>query len=180
MTENENYEYAYFGGGCFWCIEATFEGLEGVSSVISGYAGGNKETANYQSVSSGMTQHAEICKIQYDPKIISYETLLKVFFLAHDPTTLNRQGNDIGLQYRSVIFFKKKIEQQIVYQYIKKLYEDSIYTNIQTEITHLNEFYPAETYHQNYFQSNKKQPYCTLVIEPKIQKLRKKLRKYYR
>lgn len=180
MTENTNFKYAYFGGGCFWCIEAAFADLDGVEDVISGYSGGTQETANYQSVSTGKTKHAEICKIQYNPTLISYETLLEVFFLSHNPTTLNRQGNDIGPQYRSIILYQNSSEKELINNHITQLKKDSVYTNIVTEITPFNNFYVAEKYHQNYFKLNPNQPYCNLIIKPKIQHLRKKLKKYYK
>ena len=179
MTNESSIEYAYFGGGCFWCIEASFDGLKGVSKVTSGYSGGSKQNANYKAVSSGTTKHAEICEIKYNPKEISYETLLKVFFLAHDPTTLNKQGNDIGPQYRSIIFYSNNNEKEKALSYMRQLHDKNIYNHIVTEIQPLIKFYPAEQYHQDYFKFNSSQPYCAIVIEPKIQKLKKKLKKYY-
>ena len=179
MTNETNIEYAYFGGGCFWCIEAAFEELKGVSQVTSGYAGGSKSNANYKSVSSGTTKHTEICEIKYNPKQISYETLLEIFFLAHDPTTLNKQGNDIGPQYKSIVFYSNREEKETAFNYIIQLENRKIYTHIVTELQPLMEFYPAEKYHQDYFKLNPRQPYCALIIEPKIQKLRKELKKYY-
>ena len=179
MREKTNIKYAYFGGGCFWCVEATFKELKGVISVISGYSGGEKETANYKDVSSGKTKHAEICQIKYDPKIISFDTLLTVFFLSHDPTTLNRQGNDIGSQYRSIIFYLNDDESEKCIKHIKNLENNKIYENIVTEIKIFKKFYRAENYHKNYFESNPNQTYCSLIIAPKIKKLRKKLNKYY-
>lgn len=179
MENPEQTNYAYFGGGCFWCIEAAFENLNGVINVTSGYSGGEKSTANYNDVSSGTTKHAEICKIEYNPNIITFNTLLEVFFLAHDPTTLNRQGNDIGPHYRSIIFYCNTTQKQNSENYIKKLEALKIYTNIITEIVPLTDFYPAEDYHQNYFTLNPNQAYCTFVINPKIKKLKNKLKKYY-
>ena len=179
MTNESSIEYAYFGGGCFWCIEASFDGLKGVSKVTSGYSGGSKQNANYKAVSSGTTKHAEICEIKYNPKEISYETLLKVFFLAHDPTTLNKQGNDIGPQYRSIIFYSNNTEKEKALSYMEKLQDKNIYNHIVTELQPLVKFYSAEQYHQDYFQFNSNQPYCAIIIEPKIQKLKKELKKYY-
>ncbi len=179
MTNESSIEYAYFGGGCFWCIEASFDGLKGVSKVTSGYSGGSKQNAHYKAVSSGTTKHAEICKIRYNPKEISYETLLKVFFLAHDPTTLNKQGNDIGPQYRSIIFYSNNTEKEKALSYMEKLQDKNIYNHIVTELQPLVKFYSAEQYHQDYFQFNSTQPYCAIIIEPKIQKLKKELKKYY-
>ena len=180
LNQNSKTKTAYFGGGCFWCIEAIFENINGVISVKSGYSGGLQETANYKDVCSGKTKHAEICQIQYDPKKISYDILLEIFFLAHDPTTLNRQGNDIGPQYRSIIFFSSQEESNKAKEYIDLLEKNNIYTNIQTEVAPLIKFYIAEDNHQNYFNLNPNQAYCSLVINPKIQKLRKQLKNYYK
>jgi peptide-methionine (S)-S-oxide reductase len=179
MTHETKMDYAYFGGGCFWCIEAIFESLNGVQEVISGYSGGDEKTANYENVSSGKTRHAEICRIKYNPSIISFDILLEVFFLAHDPTTLNSQGNDIGPQYRSIIFYQNKKEKEKAENYINELELKEVYVNIKTTLTLFEQFYEAENYHQNYFNSNPTQPYCSFVINPKVQKLRKKLNKYY-
>ena len=180
LTQNADTKTAYFGGGCFWCIEAIFEDINGVISVKNGYSGGVKETANYKDVCSGNTKHAEICQIQYDSKKISYDVLLEIFFLSHDPTSLNRQGNDIGPQYRSIIFFSNQEESNKAKEYIDLLEKNNTYTNIQTEVTPLIKFYIAEDYHQNYFTLNPNQSYCSLVINPKIQKLRKQLKNYYK
>tara|TARA_B100000902_G_scaffold388544_1_gene434366 strand:- start:800 stop:1345 length:546 start_codon:yes stop_codon:yes gene_type:complete len=179
MNQQTGQKIAYFGGGCFWCIEAAFEGLCGVTNVVSGYSGGDTETANYLDVSTGKTQHAEVCKITYQPKKISLNTLLEVFFLAHDPTTINRQGNDIGTQYRSIIFYNNNIEKNIINNHIKKLEQQNVYHEIQTEIKPFTQFHEAEQYHQNYFYLNPNKPYCSLIINPKIQSLRKKLKTYY-
>ena len=178
-AKDKNYKNTYFGGGCFWCIEASFQNLNGVSKVVSGYAGGDKKTANYKNVSDGKTKHAEICKIKYNPDIISFDILLEVFFLAHNPTTLNRQGDDIGSQYRSIIFYSNLKEKETAKNYINKLELNNIYENIKTELSPFKEFYLAENYHQNYFNLNPNKPYCSFVINPKIQKLRQKLNKYY-
>jgi len=181
MTQdNKNWSYAYFGGGCFWCIEAVFQDLKGVEEVVSGYSGGDSKTANYKEVSSGKTKHAEICQIKYNPSIINFETLLKIFFVAHDPTTLNRQGNDVGPHYRSIIFYQNEEERKESEKYINQLEIENIYKNIKTEITAFEKFYIAENYHQNYFFTNPNQPYCSFVINPKVQKLRKNLNKYYK
>ena len=179
MSQEQKIEDAYLGGGCFWCIEAAFENIKGVLDVASGYSGGFAKTANYESVSTGKTKHAEICKISYDPNIVSFQVLLEVFFLAHDPTTLNIQGNDIGSQYRSVIFYDTNKQKEISQKYIKKLESENIYKNIQTELSKFKVFYLAENYHQNYFSLNPKQPYCQIVIDPKVKKLKNKLKKYY-
>ena len=176
-TEDKN---IYFGGGCFWCIEAAFQELKGVIKVESGYSGGGEKTANYESVISGKTKHAEVCKITYNENIISLDNLLTVFFLAHDPTQLNKQGNDIGPQYRSIIFYNDVGEKEKIDNYIHQLEDEKVYQNIQTEIVFFNAFYKAETYHQNYFNLNPNQPYCSFIINPKIQKLRNKLKDYYK
>ena len=178
--ENEKINYAYFGGGCFWCIEAVFENLNGVQEIVNGYSGGDEKTANYENVSSGQTRHAEICRIKYNPNIIPFDVLLEVFFLAHDPTTLNSQGNDIGPQYRSIIFYQNKNEKEQTDKYINQLELDTVYINIKTEVVEFEKFYVAENYHQNYFLTNPNQPYCSLIINPKVQKLRKALNKYYK
>ena len=180
LNQNSKTKTAYFGGGCFWCIEAIFENINGVISVKSGYSGGVQETANYKDVCSGKTKHAEICQIQYDPKKITYDVLLEIFFLAHDPTTLNRQGNDIGPQYRSIIFFSSQGESNKAKKYIDLLEKNNTYASIQTEVAPLIKFYIAEDNHQNYFNLNPNQSYCSLVINPKIQKLRKQLKNYYK
>ena len=179
IVQEKKPEIAYFGGGCFWCIEAVFKNIHGVIEVANGYSGGSIETANYKDVCSGNTKHAEICQIKYDSKAISYSVLLKIFFLAHDPTTLNRQGNDIGPQYRSVIFFSNKEDKYQAINYISFLEKNNTYVNIQTEVLPLTQFYKAEDNHQNYFNLNPNQTYCSLVINPKIKKLRKKLKQYY-
>tara|TARA_B100001250_G_scaffold389861_1_gene389332 strand:+ start:988 stop:1527 length:540 start_codon:yes stop_codon:yes gene_type:complete len=176
---SQKYNYAYFGGGCFWCIEAVFEDLSGVSEVISGYSGGCEESANYKDVCNGQTNHAEICQIKYDPTIIFYDKLVKIFFLSHDPTTLNQQGNDIGPQYRSIIFYSNQKEERICKNYISELQKKNIYNNIVTELKPFNIFYKAENYHQNYFKLNSEQPYCKIIINPKIEKLRQQFKQYY-
>jgi len=180
LNQDTKTKTAYFGGGCFWCIEAIFDNVNGVISVENGYSGGSQETANYKDVCSGNTKHAEICQIQYDSKTISYDVLLEIFFLAHDPTTLNRQGNDAGQQYRSIIFFSDQEEYNKAKEYIYILEQNNTYVNIQTEIARLKKFYKAEEYHQNYFNLNPNQAYCSLVINPKIQTLRKKIKHYYK
>ena len=163
--------YAIFGAGCFWCVEAIFSQLNGVSDVISGYTGGNTKNPTYKDICTGKTGHAEVCKIIYNPEIISYEKLLQVFFENHDPTTLNRQGADIGTQYRSAIFFNTE-EQKISANYYKKTLNKSneFKNTIVTEITKLDTFYIAENYHQDYYNNNSSQPYCTVVIKPKLDK----------
>lgn len=172
---------AYFGGGCFWCLEASFKMVKGVISVIPGYAGGSSENPTYEEVSTGFTGHAEMVEITYDSTIISYEALLEVLFFIHDPTTLNRQGNDIGTQYRSLVLVKDDLEEEIAQKFIAKLEKDKIYDNrIVTEVRRFEKFYEAEDYHRDYFENNPEQMYCQLIISPKLDKLRKNLKKYLR
>lgn len=164
-----------FGGGCFWCTEAVFKMLKGVISVESGYAGGTTQNPTYQEICSGATGHAEVIKIEYDSDKIPLETLLTVFFATHDPTTLNRQGNDIGTQYRSIILCDNSEEQSICRKFIEDLNNSSqLGAPITTEIRALETFYPAEDYHQNYYQENSGQPYCQVVINPKLAKVQEK------
>ena len=163
--------YAIFGAGCFWCVEAIFSQLNGVTDVISGYTGGNTKNPTYKDICTGKTNHAEVCKVSYDPKIISYEKLLQVFFENHNPITLNRQGADIGTQYRSAIFYKSQ-EQKISAEKYKKILNgsDEFKDSIVTEITKLEIFYEAEKYHQDYYKNNSSQAYCKVVIKPKLDK----------
>ena len=167
-------KHAYFGGGCFWCTEAVYKNLKGVIGVFPGYSGGKIKNPSYKEVCTGETGHAETVKIVYNPSIISYELLLEIFFATHNPTTLNRQGNDIGSHYRSVIFFDNANEKNIAEKYINRLNKE-IYlnSNIVTEVIKFDNFYEAEDYHWNYFNLNKAQPYCSIVISPKIQKFKK-------
>lgn len=172
--ENSNKESATFGAGCFWCVEAVFERLNGVEKVISGYSGGTVPNPTYEEVCNGTTGHAEVCQIIYDPQKISYKELLEVFWSTHDPTTLNRQGNDVGTQYRSAIFYHNEEQKKLAEEYKRKLTEAKIFDNpIVTEITKLNKFYEAEKYHQDYYNNNKYQPYCMFVITPKLEKFKK-------
>jgi peptide-methionine (S)-S-oxide reductase len=166
---------AVFGGGCFWCTEAVFQMLKGVSKVESGYAGGAMENPSYEKVSNGSTGHAEVIRVTYDAAIITYEDLLTVFFGSHDPTTPNRQGNDVGEQYRSVIFYQTP-EEKAVAEKVSKEIQESLTdgSRVVTQILPLEKFYSAEGYHQNYFNENKSAPYCQLIIEPKIEKVRKR------
>lgn len=167
-------EIATFGNGCFWCTEAVFQQLEGVEKVVSGYAGGEIKNPTYEQVCSGDTGHAEVLQINYDPDKISYEELLEVFWKTHDPTTLNRQGNDIGTQYRSVIFYHNEAQKQLAEKYKKELDASGAFNDpIVTFIEPITEFYPAENYHQNYFLRNGQQPYCNFLIRPKVEKFRK-------
>ncbi|MEK6571183.1 MAG: peptide-methionine (S)-S-oxide reductase MsrA [Bacteroidota bacterium] len=163
-------EKATFGAGCFWCVEAVFERIEGVQSVVAGYAGGTKANPTYKEVCTGTTGHAEVARITYDPAKVSYEKLLEVFWGAHDPTTLNRQGADVGAQYRSVIFYHDE-KQKIVAEKSKIEAQKKFRDPIVTEIKLLNHFYEAEDYHQDYFRNNPDAPYCRFVIKPKLEKL---------
>lgn len=173
QTQN-NLDIATFGSGCFWCTEAIFERVKGVQKVISGYSGGTTENPTYKEVCTGNTGHAECTQIYYDPSVISYDELLEIFWKTHDPTTLNRQGNDVGTQYRSVIFYHNPEQKQKAEYYKKKLEEEKIWDKpIVTEITEFKKFYPAEDYHQNYYDNNPYQGYCAFVITPKIEKFEK-------
>jgi peptide-methionine (S)-S-oxide reductase len=165
-------ETATFGSGCFWCTEAVFQRLKGVESVVSGYSGGFVENPSYEEVCSGTSGHAEATQIKYDPAQISYEELLEVFWKTHDPTTLNQQGNDFGPQYRSAIFYHNDEQRRLAEEYKKKLDAAHIWDKpIVTEITPFTNFYPAENYHQDYFNRNPNQPYCAYIIRPKLKKL---------
>jgi len=163
-------EKATFGAGCFWCVEAVFERLPGVQSVVAGYAGGTTPNPTYEQVCTDTTGHAEVAQITFDPSKISYEKLLEVFWKAHDPTTLNRQGSDVGTQYRSVIFYHDE-KQKIAAEKSKQEAQKSFSDQIVTEIKPLTAFYKAENYHQDYFNKNPNAPYCRLVIKPKLEKL---------
>src|SRR5450432_1005084 len=165
---------ATFGTGCFWCTEAVFQELKGVYKVTSGYSGGTVKNPSYEEVCSGTTGHAECLQIVYDPRVISFEELLEVFWEAHDPTTLNRQGNDVGTQYRSVIFYHDANQKAKSEEYKIKLDKSGAYNNpIVTEITAFSHFYAAEDYHQDYFRLHGSQPYCSFVIRPKVEKFEK-------
>lgn len=175
MDDQKEQAIAVFANGCFWCTEAVFSMLKGVSSVAPGYAGGKVENPTYEQVSEGNTGHAESLRIVYNPSIISYDDLLAVFFNTHDPTTLNRQGNDIGTQYRSVIFYGNEEEKRKAEALIKELNASKAYDKpVVTEVKPLEKFYEAEDYHHDYYQNHKDQPYCHLVIEPKLEKLQKR------
>ncbi len=171
---NKSYEIATLGGGCFWCLEAIFNELRGVEKVTSGYSGGSVQNPTYHEVCSGTTGHAEAVQITFDPQLISFRELLQVFFTIHDPTTLNRQGADVGTQYRSVIFYhtpeQKAVAQEVIAEFEKAKVWDA---PIVTALTPFEAFYPAEEYHQEYYNRNLEQPYCRVVIEPKVAKFRK-------
>ncbi|MGE0102288.1 MAG: peptide-methionine (S)-S-oxide reductase MsrA [Blastocatellales bacterium] len=170
---SERIEQATLGGGCFWCLEAAFLELRGIERVVSGYAGGHVDDPTYHQVCSGFTGHAEVVQVDFDPDVITYRDLLGVFFTIHDPTTLNRQGYDVGTQYRSAIFYhsdEQKSEAEAVIAEVQPIWDDPIVT----EVVPLERFYPAEDYHQNYFENNPNQPYCRAVVAPKVAKVRQK------
>jgi peptide-methionine (S)-S-oxide reductase len=172
--EQKTIDTATFGAGCFWCVEAVYQQLEGVISVTSGYSGGSVKNPTYKEVCDGTTGHAEVCQIVYNPQIISYADLLQAFWVAHDPTTLNRQGNDIGTQYRSVIYYNSEFQKQEAEKYKAELNNAHVYANpVVTEISPITEFYKAEDYHQNYYNQNGNQPYCQFVVKPKVEKFQK-------
>ena len=173
---------ATFGAGCFWCVEAVFQQIDGVVKVVSGYTGGKVKDPTYREVCGGRTGHAEVAQITYDPERVSYDTLLEIFWSSHDPTTLNRQGADVGTQYRSAIFYHNDDQRQAAETYKKELEIARTFdASIVTEITPLDVFYPAEDHHQNYFNDNGDQPYCQFVVKPKVEKVKRvfaeKLRK---
>ena len=171
--ESVDMDTATFGAGCFWCVEAVFQELKGVDKVVSGYAGGFVKNPSYKEVCTGRTGHAEVAQISYDPEVISYAELLQVFWKVHDPTTLNRQGNDVGTQYRSSIFYHNQEQKEKASFYLKKLNDSGAYPDpVVTTIEELTEFYPAEDYHQAYYNNNSSQPYCRFVIQPKLDKIR--------
>jgi peptide-methionine (S)-S-oxide reductase len=174
MNDQNKYEVATFGTGCFWCTEAVFQRLKGVVKVESGYSGGSVPNPTYEAVCTGKTGHAECSQITYDPKIVSYKELLEVFWKIHDPTTLNRQGADVGTQYRSVIFYHNGDQKLLAEKYKNELEDAKIWNDpIVTEISQFKKFYKAEDYHQNYYNQNGDQPYCSFVITPKIEKFKK-------
>jgi peptide-methionine (S)-S-oxide reductase len=172
--QHSNIDTATFGGGCFWCTEAIFQRLNGVLTVKSGYAGGKVKNPTYKEVCTGTTGHAEVIQLTYDKTKISFDELLEVFWKTHDPTTLNRQGNDVGTQYRSAVFYHNEEQKKIAEAYKKKLNEEKVYpTPIVTEITPYSNYYPAENYHQDYYNQNGSQGYCQYVIQPKLDKFEK-------
>ena len=175
MESNQNLEIATLGAGCFWCVEAVFDDLKGVEDVVSGYSGGEIENPTYRDVCSGSTGHAEVIQIKFNPQEISFRDILRVFFTVHDPTTLNCQGDDVGTQYRSAIFYHSPEQKQIAHEVIEEITSERLYDNpIVTEVTEFAEFYPAEGYHQEYFANNPTQPYCAAVVAPKVRKFRDK------
>ena len=173
--EGKELETATLAAGCFWCVEAVFDDLKGVEDVVSGYSGGHAENPTYQEVCSETTGHAEVVQIKFDPDVLSFEDLLRVYFTVHDPTQMNRQGNDIGTSYRSAIFYHTEAQRASAEKIIKEISEEGIYDNpVVTEVTPFDEFWPAENYHQEYFANNPNQPYCAAVVAPKVAKFRKK------
>ncbi|MDL2284355.1 peptide-methionine (S)-S-oxide reductase MsrA [Oxalobacter sp. OttesenSCG-928-P03] len=165
-------EVATLGGGCFWCLEAVFQELKGVESVVSGYSGGHVEDPTYETISQGTTGHAEVVNVTFDPDVISYHDILRIFFIIHDPTTLNRQGNDVGPQYRSVIFYHTPEQEHVAREVMNET--AMVWTApIVTQLEAFTRFYPAEDYHQNFFRDNPEQGYCMFVIEPKVSQFRR-------
>jgi peptide-methionine (S)-S-oxide reductase len=177
MSQSDKKEVATLGGGCFWCTEAVFDDLKGVVSVESGYSGGTVANPSYEQVCTGKTGHAEVVRVSFDPGVISYEDLLRIFFTVHDPTTLNRQGNDTGTQYRSVIFYHDENQKKAAEKIMKDISDEKIWDDpIVTELSTFKGFYKAEDYHQEYFANNPSQGYCRIVIAPKVAKFRKHYR----
>ncbi len=173
--ENKMTETATLGAGCFWCVEAVFDDLKGVQEVVSGYSGGHTENPTYKEVCSETTGHAEVIRLKFNLNEISFKEILQVFFAIHDPTTLNRQGNDIGTSYRSAIFYHSDEQKRLAEEVIKEVEAEGVYDNpIVTEVTPFDKFYAAENYHQEYFANNPNQPYCAAVVAPKVAKFRKK------
>jgi peptide-methionine (S)-S-oxide reductase len=174
MSEEQSKEFATLAGGCFWCLEAVYKELRGVERVVSGYAGGHVSNPTYREVCEGTTGHAEVVQITFDPSKASYRELLEVFFTIHDPTTLNRQGADVGTQYRSAVFYHTPEQRETAEQVIAEMTAERVWDSpIVTEVTPLDTFYPAEDYHQDYFEKNPTQPYCRAVVAPKVSKFRK-------
>ncbi len=174
MNEKKNTEVATLGGGCFWCLDAVFRMLRGVEQVESGYAGGQYLDPTYSDVCAGVTGHAEVVQVTFDPSVISFRDLLGVFFTAHDPTTRDRQGSDVGTQYRSAIFYHSPEQLEVARQMIDELNRNKVWDSpIVTQLAPMTTFYPGERYHQNYYGQNQEQPYCQIVIAPKVAKIRK-------
>ena len=178
MSESKSdYETATFANGCFWCSEAVFKRLKGIKSVLPGYSGGQVKNPSYEQVCSGRTGHAESIQIEFDPKVINYEKILDIFWRTHDPTTLNRQANDVGTQYRSAIFYHDEKQKEIAEKSKRYLEKENVYKDpIVTEITPFKNFYTAENYHKDYYEKHKDDPYCNFVIDPKLRKLLQKYR----
>jgi peptide-methionine (S)-S-oxide reductase len=173
-TTAKKRDTATFGSGCFWCTEAVFQQIKGVDTVVSGYSGGSVKNPTYKEICTGTTGHAEVLNIIYDPAVVSFSDLLLMFWYSHDPTTLNKQGNDVGPQYRSVIFYHNEQQKKEAEFYKNKLDSEKVFTKpIVTEITAFDKFYPAEDYHQNYYNEHGAQPYCMYIIRPKLEKFKK-------
>ncbi|MCL4334850.1 MAG: peptide-methionine (S)-S-oxide reductase MsrA [Candidatus Thermoplasmatota archaeon] len=174
---SDKYEIAYLAGGCFWCTEAIFQNVDGVTEVVSGYSGGHLANPTYEDVCTGMTGHAETVKVTYDPEIIKFKEILEIFFHTHDPTTVNRQGADVGPQYRSAIFYTNEEQRNIAREYIRELSASGDFKKpIVTSVEEFTNFYPSEGYHRNYYVKNPDSPYCQYVIAPKVQKFMKKFK----
>lgn len=178
-AEKKELEKATFAGGCFWCVEAVFERVKGVKQVVSGYAGGSEKNPTYDAVSAGKTSHAEAVQLFYDPSVVSYQTLLEIFFATHDPTTLNRQGPDVGAQYRSAVFYHNEEQEKAVREYVKKLEREGKFRDpVVTELVPYEKFYEAENYHQDYYALNPDNSYVRAVSRPKVKKFEKEFRDY--
>ena len=177
VTEQLNMNYldtATFGAGCFWCVEAVFQTIDGVEKVESGYSGGHIKNPSYKEICNGNTGHAEVCQITFDPGLVTFDKLLEAFWMSHDPTTINRQGADVGTQYRSVVFYHNDEQKRLAESYKNRLNAERAFQSpVVTEISPLINYYPAEDYHQDYFQNNPNQPYCAMVIGPKLEKFKK-------
>lgn len=181
MMENTDrkYQAATLGGGCFWCIEAIYLDVKGVVSVKSGYSGGKIKNPTYREVTSGLTGHAEVVQLEFDPEIICFDDILTIFFHVHDPTTLNRQGADVGTQYRSVIFYHDESQKEVAHRVIERITKEKVWKDpIVTEVAPFEAFYIAEDYHQDYYANNPNQPYCTFVISPKVEKFKKNFQEF--
>lgn len=174
MSNKNDLDTATFGAGCYWCVEAVFQQMKGVETIVSGFSGGHVKNPAYREVCNGTTGHAEVIHMTYDPKVVSFTELLEVFWTTHDPTTLNRQGADVGTQYRSAVFYHNEEQKELAEKYKKKLNEEKAYENpVVTEISAFDVFYPADADHQNYYNNNKEQGYCRMVIQPKVEKFKK-------
>ncbi len=179
VPKEQKMESIVLGGGCFWCVEAVFLRVEGVSKVVSGYMGGAKPNPTYQEVCTGLTGHAEVIEVTFDPEVVSLEQILVIFFKTHDPTTLNRQGADVGTQYRSVVFYDGDAQKEATESVIKKLTEEKVYRGkIVTEVSPIQKFYTAENYHQNYYAQNPQNPYCQSVVASKVRKFEQLFKEY--
>ncbi len=174
QEQESRYETATLGGGCFWCTEAVYKEMKGVVKVVPGYSGGHIKNPAYREVTTGRTGHAEVVQITFDPQVTQFTEILEVFFMTHDPTTLNRQGNDVGTQYRSAVFYHNDEQRKTAEEVIEAFEKEKVYDDpIVTEVTPFDAFYLAEDYHHNYFARNKEQPYCQFVVAPKVEKFRK-------